>query len=99
MNLHLYIRGGSAHPEGTLKGTSIGNLQRYWKQNTKEEAFVHIASKVATPLTNRGHEISIIAVIFKQAGSNTKRVRTPNNQQRPGYRATILPHSIPSQGF
>jgi hypothetical protein len=77
MNLHLYIPGGSTHPEGRQKITITGNLQRYWKQNTKEEEFINIASEFTTHLTKRGHNITTIAAISEEAGSNIERGPTP----------------------
>jgi hypothetical protein len=33
-NLHLYIPATYAHPEACFQGTVMGNVIRYWKQNT-----------------------------------------------------------------
>jgi hypothetical protein len=41
-NLHLYIPAASSHLMGTLKGTIFGNLQRYWRQNTKQTDYVNM---------------------------------------------------------
>jgi hypothetical protein len=67
LNLHLYIPAASAHPPGTLKGTIFGNLQRYWRQNTKQTDYVNITKSFGIHLHNRGHNIPTIVSLFKEA--------------------------------
>jgi hypothetical protein len=67
LNLHLYIPAASAHPPGTLKGTIFGNLQRYWRQNTKQTDYVNITKSFGIHLYNSGHNIANIVSLFKEA--------------------------------
>jgi hypothetical protein len=67
LNLHLYIPAASSHPPGTLKRTIFGNLQRYWRQNTKQTDYVKITKSFGKHLYNHGHNIPTIVSLFKEA--------------------------------
>jgi hypothetical protein len=67
LNLHLYIPGLSAHPDGCLKGTIFGNAIRYWHQNSHIQNFTKLMSEFATHLQNRGHAMNLIEKIMMEA--------------------------------
>jgi hypothetical protein len=77
MSRRLYIPGGSAHPANTLKSAIIGTLQRYWKQNNREEDLVSITIGFTSHLTKSGHKVATITVIFEESGINIDRGPPP----------------------
>jgi hypothetical protein len=52
----LYIPATSTHPEACFQGTVIGNVIRYWKQNTSIKDFGQLLTQFAEHLCRRGHE-------------------------------------------
>jgi hypothetical protein len=73
LNLHLYIPAASAHPPRTLKWTISGNLQRYWRQNTKQTDYVSMTQSFRQHLYNRGHGMHTIVYLFKEAAELIER--------------------------
>jgi hypothetical protein len=70
LNLHLYIPEASAHSPDTLKGMIYGNLQRYWRQNTKHEDCIIMVQAFGRHITNRGHDIKTIISHPKDAANH-----------------------------
>jgi hypothetical protein len=70
LNLHIYIPAASAHSPDTLKGMIYGNLQRYWRQNTKHEDYISMVKAFGNHLTNRGHDITTIITHLKDAANH-----------------------------
>jgi hypothetical protein len=54
--LHLYIPATSAHPEACFQRTVMGNVIRYWKQNTNIMDFGQLITQFAERLCRQGHE-------------------------------------------
>jgi hypothetical protein len=54
--LHLYIPVTSAHPEACFQGTVMGNVIRYWKQNTSIKDSRKLLAQFSERLYRRGHE-------------------------------------------
>jgi hypothetical protein len=82
MNLHLYIPGLSAHPEGCLKGTIFGNTIRYWNQNTHIGSFTNLMADFAQHLENRGHDRLAIKTIMHEAAKRIDNGTQSNNKQQ-----------------
>jgi hypothetical protein len=55
-NLHLYIPATSDHPEACFQGTVMGNVIRYWKQNTSIKDFRKLLTQFAERLCCHCHE-------------------------------------------
>jgi len=55
LNLYLYIPPTSAHPTTCFKGLIIGELLRYWNQNSSQNDFITITNKFISCLLQRGH--------------------------------------------
>jgi hypothetical protein len=55
-NLHLYIPATSAHPEACFQGAVMGNVIRYWKQNTSIKDFGQLLAQFVERLCCRGPE-------------------------------------------
>jgi hypothetical protein len=66
MNLYLYIPPSSAHPPSCLKGLVMGEMRRYWLQNSPDD-FQAIITKFINRLLNRGHNITSIAPLLIEA--------------------------------
>jgi hypothetical protein len=56
-NLHLCIPSTSAHPEACFQGTIMGNVIRYWKQNSSSQDFGKLLKQFAERLSRRGHAV------------------------------------------
>jgi hypothetical protein len=84
LNLHLYIPAASAHSPDTLKGTIYGNLQRYWRQNTKHEDFISMVQAFRNHLTNRGHDITTIITHLKDSANHIakKESKGPSHNEK-----------------
>jgi hypothetical protein len=66
-NLHLYIPATSAHPEACFQGTVMGNVIRYWKQNTSIKDFGQLLTQFAERPCRRGHETREVTEGIKKA--------------------------------
>lgn len=69
MNLYLYLPSNSAHPPGALKGLIVGNLQRYWRQNTNKSDYINIVKLFILRLVARGYTLDILTPIFNDASN------------------------------
>ena len=67
MNLYLYLPRDSAHPPGALKGLIVGNLLRYWKQNTYIEDYIYITTLFLHRLIARGCTLEELHPLFVTA--------------------------------
>jgi hypothetical protein len=65
--LHLYIPAESAHPEACFQGTVMGNVIRYWKQNTNITDFGQLITQFAEHLCRRGHETRTVTEGIEKA--------------------------------
>jgi hypothetical protein len=90
MNLFLYIPPTSAHPPGVLKSIVYGNLQRFWKQNTRRNDFIHVASQFAHHLIARGHNPDTIRELFLEVGKRLSQQPTSSDNVDP--RKTLFFH-------
>ncbi len=70
LNLYLYIPPMSAHPSSCFKGLVIGEIYRYWLQNTEEKDFINITTNFILRLLQRGHQITQILPILYNAAAN-----------------------------
>jgi hypothetical protein len=66
-NLHLYIPAASAHPEACFQGTVMGNVIRYWKQNTNITDSGQLITQFAERLCRRGHETRKVTEVIEKA--------------------------------
>jgi hypothetical protein len=66
-NLHLYIPAASVHPEACFQGTVMGNVIRYWKQNTNITDFGQLITQFAERLCRRGHETRTVTEGIEKA--------------------------------
>ena len=69
MNLFLYIPPTSAHTPGVLKSTILGNLRRFWCQNTNRQDYVQVAKQFADRLVARGHDPTNIRNLSMEAAA------------------------------
>jgi hypothetical protein len=67
LNLHLYIPAASAHSPDTLNGIIYGNLQRYWRHNTRHEDYVRMVQSFGSHLINTYNDIKTITTHLKDA--------------------------------
>jgi hypothetical protein len=86
MNLHLYIPGLSAHPEGCLKGTIFGNAIRYWHQNTHIINFKNLMAEFAKHLKKRGHKMTEVETMMLEAAKRLDNGDKSNSKNRKNYR-------------
>ena len=70
MNLYLYLPRDSAHPPGALKGLIVGNLLRYWKQNTYIEDYIYITTMFLHRLIARGYTLEELHPLFVTASEH-----------------------------
>jgi len=83
MNLYSYIPPISAHPLGRFKGLIMGELLRYWRQNSDPKDFIKITSLFFQRLLNQGHFIEHITPLFHTAAlliDNNKQIQDANQQ-------------------
>ena len=100
LNLYLYLPPLSAHPPGCLKGLIIGELKRYWLQNTTEN-FEDLVSKFLKRLVARGHPIEKLSPIFNQAalildGTSKRNSDSTNNDRTIFIHWTHHPNGLKS---
>jgi len=100
LNLYLYLPPLSAHPPGCLKGLIIGELKRYWLQNTTEN-FEDLVSKFLKRLVARGHPIEKLSPIFNQAalildGTSKRNSDSTNNDRTIFIHWTYHPNGLKS---
>ena len=69
LNLYLYIPPTSAHPTSCFKGLIVGELLRYWNQNSSSEDFINITNNFILRLLQRGHLLRDITPILQSAAS------------------------------
>jgi hypothetical protein len=81
LHLHLYIPAASAHSPDSLKGMIYGNLQRYWRQNTKHEDYMSTVQAFGNHLTNRGQDITTIITHLKDATNHIAKKESKNQSQ------------------
>jgi hypothetical protein len=81
-NLHLYIPGISAHPDGCLNGTIFGNAIQYWNQNTHITDFTNLMADHALHLKSRGHEMTEIEATMLEAAKRIDGGEKSNNKKR-----------------
>jgi hypothetical protein len=82
LNLHLYIPGLSAHPDGCLKCTIFGNAIRYWHQNSHIRNFTKLMSEFAIHLQNRGHAMNLIEKLMMEAAEGIDSGEMSNSNKR-----------------
>ncbi len=104
MNLHLYIPPRSAHPPGVLKSLIYGNLQRFWKQNTRQEDYTANTASFFTHLLNRGYDTEMLTPIFEEAARKLDSPTQHKTKQRASSNTTFLhweyhPKGIPRQAI
>ena len=67
MNLFLYIPPRSAHPPGVLCSTILGNLSRFYQQNSSVNDFVRVTKAFVHHLERRGHSRETLLPLFREA--------------------------------
>jgi hypothetical protein len=80
MNLHIYIPGLSAHPDGCL----WGKIQRTLLLATKYPHQTALMASFTTHLKNRGHTLTEIESIILEAGKRIDRSEQSNNNKTHG---------------
>jgi len=83
MNLYSYIPPISAHPLGCFKGLIMGELLRYWRQNSDSKDFIEITSLFFQCLLHWGQCIEQITPLFHTAAlliDNNKQTQGTNQQ-------------------
>ena len=81
MNLYLYIPPLSAHPKSCFNGHGliIGEILRYWHQNSNKNDFINITSLFIQRLAQRGHKVPDIIPILNKAVAIIDHNRANNN--------------------
>lgn len=69
MNLFLYLPPHSAHPPGVLKSLVYGNLNRFYRQNSKVEDYIQLVTEFAGHLIARGHDVTSLEPLFMEAAN------------------------------
>jgi hypothetical protein len=93
MNLHMYIPGLSAHPEGSLKGTIFGNSIPYWNQNTHIGSFTNLMADFDQHPKNRGHDRLAVETIMLEAAKRIDNGTQSNNKlQKEEQKKTTQKH-------
>lgn len=72
LNLYQYIPPQSAHPPGMLKGLIIGNVGRYYIQNTHLEDYKSIVLAFYHRLRDRGYTHEKLEPLFIEANSRAQ---------------------------
>jgi hypothetical protein len=72
MNLYLYIPPASAHPEGCIKGTVYGLINRYYAQNTYRKDYLDVVVKLYRRLLARGWDRVFIRQLILEATSRVE---------------------------
>jgi hypothetical protein len=79
LNLYLYLPPLSAHPHSCLKGLIKGELNCYWWRNSVTN-FQHLITKLVKWFNARGHSVSSLEPIFRQAAATLDNNRVNSNQ-------------------
>jgi hypothetical protein len=82
LNLYLYIPPISAHPASCFKGLIVGELLRYWKQNSSIQDFVNITNNFISRLLQRGHLLEDLIPILRSAAATIDNAAN-NIRERP----------------
>jgi len=69
LNLYLYIPPISAHPTSCFEGLIVGELLRYWKQNSSKQDFINITNNFISRLLQRGHFLEDLIPILRSAAA------------------------------
>jgi len=69
MNLYLYLPFASAHPQGCIKGTVYGLINRYYAQNTYREDYIYFVSLLYRRLCDRGWDPHFIRKLMVEASN------------------------------
>jgi hypothetical protein len=86
MNLHLYIPGLSAYPEGCLNGTILGSAIIYLHQNIHINDFMKLMAEFAKHLKSRGHEMREIETMKLEAAKRIDSGGKSNSKNRNNYK-------------
>jgi hypothetical protein len=69
LNLYLYIPPISAHPTSCFKGLIVGELLRYWNQNSSQQDFINITNTFISRLLQQSHLLEDLIPILQSAAS------------------------------
>jgi hypothetical protein len=81
LNLYLFIPPISAHPTSCFKGLIVGELLRYWNQNSSSEDFINITNNFILHLLQRGHLLKDVIPILQSVASTID--NSLNHRPRP----------------
>jgi len=84
LNLYLYIPPHSAHPPGVLKGLIIGNIGRFYKQNTHLSDYRKVVIEFYRHLLNRGYDPTIVRPLFADADQRQRKPPPVGNKPKAG---------------
>jgi hypothetical protein len=76
MNLFLYIPPISSHAPSVLQGLIIGQLRRFWLQNSRRSDYIHCTHAFYHHLLARGHDSITIHHLFLLAAERLDRYST-----------------------
>ena len=98
MNLYLYLPFASAHPQGCIKGTIYGLINRYYAQNTYRKDYANIVRLLYHRICERGwdsqyiHDLIINASRHVETKSTTQQQQATLQQQNETERDDIFIH-------
>lgn len=79
LNLYLYIPPHSAHPPGVLRGLVLGNIGRFYHQNTHKADYHKVVIEFYRHLQDRGYDPTVLRPLFSEAD---KRQRSPQSKPK-----------------
>ena len=82
MKLFLYIPPRSAHPPGVLQSTILGNLSRFYGQNSSVNDFVQVTRAFVHHLERRGHSRETLLPLFQEAAQHLDLQRSKSPVRR-----------------
>jgi hypothetical protein len=69
MNLYLYIPPMSTHPLSCFRWLIIGDILRYWRQNSDEKKFINVTTLFIQRLVQHGQLLHAITPFIQHAAS------------------------------
>lgn len=92
LNLYQYIPPQSAHPPGMLRGLVLGNVGRYYIQNTHTKDYKNIVIEFYRRLRARGYNSEVLTPLFLEAHARAKTYQPTTKPKESWSPETIFVH-------